>query len=193
VHRCTVQPTVAGTAAAAAAAVPVGPGIGRSAVDIGRLVDGIGRFAAASTGDRRRPVARTATARQWRRAVVQRIAIALAAAGTGADDRLAGPETAIAVRRTRRVAVPCTWSEVPRRGRQGYRSTASTALGALTCPSIRPVRPITVADVGCPNAVAGRCPVARQVQGWTPKWATVGCLFVCKRSGLRLPMKQGVM
>jgi len=176
-RRCTAQPTVAGTAVAAAS-VPVGPDIGRSAVDIGRHSAGIGRFAAASTGDRRRPVARTATARQWRPAVVQRTAIALAAAGTGAGDRLAGPKTAVAVRRTRRVAVPCTRSEVLRRRRRdrlGYRSTASTALGALTCPSNRPVRPITVADVGCPSAVAERCPAARPVRGGTPKWATVGC------------------
>lgn len=94
--RCFVPPIAAGTAAASG---QIEPGIGRLVVDNGPLVVGIGLFAAASTGDRRRSVAHTATGHPWLQAVV-RIVVGLVEPGTGAGGRLAGSMTVIAVRRT---------------------------------------------------------------------------------------------
>lgn len=94
--RCTVPPIAAGMAAASGR---IESGIERIVVDIGLPVVGIGRFAAASTGDRQRPVARTATGHLWLQAVVRTV-VGLVVPGTGADGRLAGPTTVVAVQRT---------------------------------------------------------------------------------------------
>jgi len=83
----------------AAASGRVEPDIGLLVVDIGLLVADIEPFAAASTEDQRRPVARTATGHLWLQSVVRTV-VGLAVSGTGVGGRLAGPMAVVVVQRT---------------------------------------------------------------------------------------------